>query len=195
MMLRLVTCGPLIAALLVPAAARTQQPDSAMMMEKWQQYMTPGPPHQQMAKEEGEWTWKSTFWPGPGAPAEESSGAMSARTIMGGRYLMQNWTGTAMQMPFEGQSLSGYDNAKGQYFDVWVDNFGTGVMTSWGTRDDATGTMSMSGSAVDPATGREQKMRSVTRHVDDDHFILEMYAPAPDGKEFKSMELHALRKE
>jgi hypothetical protein len=184
----------LLAAMVSPAISRAQEPDSAMMMQKWQEYMTPGPAHQAMAKEAGEWDWNSTFWMAPEAPPEKSSGTMSAQSIMGGRYLTEDWKGTSMNMPFEGHSLTGYDNAKKQYFNVWVDNFGTGVMTSWGTRDEASKTLTMNGSFIDPMTGKEQKVRSVTKHVDDDHMIFEMYGAGPDGKEFKTMELNAVRK-
>jgi hypothetical protein len=184
----------LLAATLSPAAASAQQPDSAMIMQKWQEYMTPGPAHQRLAQDAGEWTWTSTFWATPDAPPEKSSGTMSARTIMGGRYLVEDWKGTAMNMPFEGHSLSGYDNAKGQHFSTWIDNFGTGVMTSWGSYDEASRTMTMKGSFIDPVTGKEQSARSVMRRIDDGSFIFEMYGPGPDGKEYKSMELHGMRK-
>ncbi len=194
MSVRRITCALAVLAILSPAAARSQEPDSAMMMQKWQQYMTPGPAHQELAKHVGDWTWELTSWPTPGAPAQKSSGTMSARTIMGGRYLVEDWNGTAMEMPFEGQAITGYDNAKGKYFSTWVDNFGTGVMTSWGTRDDASRTMTMSGTFTDPMTGKDQTTRSVGREVDDDHFTFEMYGPGPDGKEFKTMEIHAMRK-
>jgi hypothetical protein len=43
-------------------------------------------------------------------------------------------------------------------------------------------------------SGQEKTSRSVMRHVDENHFILEMFGPGPDGKEFKTMELHAFRK-
>ena len=180
-------------ALLSPAAARSQQPDSAAIMKAWQAYMTPWSAHQALAKQAGNWTWELTSWPAPGAPAEKSSGTMSARTILGGRYLVEDWKGTAMEMPFEGQGVTGYDNAKKQYFSTWVDNFGTGVMTSWGTRDDASKTTTMKGSFTDPMTGKEQNVRSINREIDDNHFTFEMYGPGPDGKEYKTMEIKAER--
>lgn len=184
----------LFAAVSSPAALSSQQPDSAMAMQKWQEYMTPGTAHQVLAKQAGDWTWTSKFWPAPGAPPEESSGTMTSRMMLGGRYLVEDWKGTAMEMPFEGHAINGYDNSKQQHFSVWTDNFGTGVSTSWGTYDEANRTITMSGSFVDPVTGREQTSRSVSRHVDDDHVIMEMYGPGPDGKEYKSLEIQTTRK-
>ncbi|HEY7462732.1 MAG TPA: DUF1579 domain-containing protein [Gemmatimonadota bacterium] len=194
MKVRRILCALAALAVLTPVAARSQSPDSAAMMQKWQEYMTPGPAHQALAKQTGDWTWELTSWPAPGAPAQKSSGTMSARTIMGGRYLVEDWKGTAMEMPFEGQAVTGYDNAKKKYFSTWVDNFGTGIMTSWGTRDDAKRTMTMSGTFTDPMSGKDQTTRSVSREVDDNHFTFEMYGPGPDGKEYKTMEIQAERK-
>lgn len=194
MKVRRIMCALAALAVLAPAAARSQQPDSAAMMQKWQEYMTPGPAHQALARHAGDWAWELTSWPAPGAPAQKSSGTMSARTIMGGRYLVEDWKGTAMEMPFEGQAVTGYDNAKQKYFSTWVDNFGTGVMTSWGTRDDANRTMTMNGTFTDPMSGKDQTTRTVSREVDDNHFTFEMYGPGPDGKEFKTMEIQAERK-
>ena len=45
---------------------------------------------------------------------------------MGGRYLHGMFKGTAMGQPFEGASVSGYDNTKKKYFNVWVDSMSTG---------------------------------------------------------------------
>ena len=50
------------------------------------------------------------------------------------------------------------------------------------------------GTFVDPMSGEEKTSRSVMRHVDENHFILEMFGPGPDGKEYRTMELHAYRK-
>lgn len=190
-----VTCAvALLGWLLAPAAAHAQESDSAMAMQRWQAYMAPGPAHEQLAKHAGEWTWESTMWMAPDAPPQKSAGTMSGRMIMDGRYLVEDWNGVVNGMPFQGHGMTGYDNAKGQYFDTWVDNFGTGVMTSWGTLDEATHTTTMNGSAMDPIAGKEQPVRSVTKEVDDDNFVLEMYGAGPDGKEMKMMELHAKRK-
>jgi hypothetical protein len=191
---RFVLAAALVAATLMPAAALAQQPDSAAMMQAWEAYMTPGPEHQRLASLAGDWTWNSTFWMAPGGPGEKSEGTMTAQPIMDGRYVIEQWNGTVMGGPFEGRSLSGYDNAKKQHWSVWVDNMSTGAMTSWGGYDESGQTMTMSGQFVDPMSGQEKTSRSVMRHVDENHFILEMFGPGPDGKEFKTMELHAFRK-
>jgi hypothetical protein len=193
MMARLVLAAALLAATFVPAA-EAQSADSAAMMQAWQAYMTPGAEHQRLASMAGNWTWNSTFWMAPGAPGEKSEGTMTAQPIMDGRYLVEEWKGNVMGGPFEGRAVSGYDNAKKQHFSVWVDNMGTGMMTSWGGYDASGETMTMSGTFFDPMSGKEQTSRSVMRHVDDNHFIMEMFGPGPDGQEFKTMELHAFRK-
>jgi hypothetical protein len=194
MIARLLVAASLLVVTLVPGTVEAQEADSAAMMAQWQAYMTPGPPHARLASVAGDWTWNSTFWMAPGAPEEKSEGTMTAQAVMDGRYLIEQWKGTVMGGPFEGRALNGYDNAKKQHFSVWIDNMGTGVMTSWGGYDESGDTMTMKGSFIDPMTGKEQSSRSVMRHVDDDHFIMEMFGPGPDGKEYKTMELHAYRK-
>ncbi len=58
------------------------------MMEKWNEYMTPGEPHKRMAERVGTWNFTSKMWQQPGTPPEESSGTSTAKMSMGGRYLM-----------------------------------------------------------------------------------------------------------
>ena len=51
----------------------------------------------------------------------------------------------------------------------------------------------MTADMADPMTGSLVKTRSVTKVVDADHISFEMYAPGPDGKEAKMMEIVATR--
>jgi Protein of unknown function (DUF1579) len=45
--------------------------------------------------------------------------------ILGGRYQQSTTKGSFNNMPFEGISLLGYDNAKKVFMNSWVDNMGT----------------------------------------------------------------------
>lgn len=195
-------CAVLAAAVLAasgwPAAAqetasREMSANEQKMMEVWTQYMTPGEPHAGLAQKAGTWAWTSTWWMQPGAAPETSSGTSEAEMVLGGRYLTEEIEGTAMGMPFQGQSLTGYDNHLKEYFSVWVDNMGTGVMVQRGAYDPATKTMTMSGTYDDPMDGKKKTLRSVTTYVDENTTRMEMYGPGPDGKEFKNFELVSKR--
>ncbi len=178
-----------------PAFAQGDQEPSAEQMAAWMAYMTPGPAHQELAKSAGEWNHTMQMWMAPGTPATEMTATSEGEMLLGDRYLVEHFHGDMMGMPFEGHALTGFDNAKQQYFSAWIDNMGTGLMVGWGAADPATQTVTLTGTFVDPADGQEKPFRQVMRRVDDNHHIMEMYMPAPDGSgEFKSMEIHSLRK-
>jgi hypothetical protein len=177
-------------ALLLAAPAAAQDAEE---MAAWQEYMTPGEEHQQLAAGAGEWRQELTFWMAPGTPPQEATSTSSVEAILGGRYIAEEMTGTMMGMPFEGRGTFGYDNAKDQHFMTWVDNMGTGLMVGWGVLE-GENKVTYSGTFVDPATGEDKPFRTVVTEVDADHMIMEMYVPAPDGSgEFKNMEIHSYR--
>lgn len=180
------------------APARAQDgevpPIDEEMMQRWTAYMTPGAPHDYLADQTGTWRYEMTMWMDPSAPPVESSGTMTSSMMLGGRYQAQSFEGSFMGMPFEGYSITGYDNAEEEYFNVWVDNMGTGMLETRGTYDPAARTLELVGTYDDPMTGAEgMRMRTVTKTVDDGHLIHEMYMEGPDGEEVQTMELHAYR--
>jgi hypothetical protein len=192
-----------VLALLVVCAAPAAGQDTdqqasaqeAAMMQAWQAYMTPGEPHQRLAKSVGEWNHTIKMWMDPAAPPTESTGTSTGEMILDGRYLAEEYSGNMMGMPFKGHGLTGYDNAKKKYFNAWIDNMGTGLMTGWGDYDETGKKLTFTGEFVDPMTGENKPYRGVMTWVDDNHTIYQMYMPTPDGSgEFKSLEIHSLRK-
>jgi hypothetical protein len=100
-----------------------------------------------------------------------------------------------MGMPFTGMSITGYDNYKKKYVSAWIDNMGSGIMHMEGPWDEASKSMTLTGSMLDPATGKECKMREVFKIVDDNNQVMEMYGPDPKtGVEYKTMEIKFTRK-
>jgi len=163
-------------------------------MEAWMKYMTPGPEHQQMAAAAGEWNAAVKMWMGgPTAPATESTGTAKFRMIFGGRYQIQEFNGSMMGMPFEGMSLSGFDNALKEHFGTWVDSMGTGIMLAKGKADDK-GIVTCSGTMTDPR-GLAYEIREVFTHKDKDTMVFEMYIKGQEYKdEFRMMEITYTRK-
>jgi hypothetical protein len=181
------------ALLILGAPARAQDADEAAMMAAWQAYMTPGEAHQHLAGTAGEWRHEVTVWPAPGVEPMQSAATSTSEMVLGGRYLVETFTGDMMGMPFEGRGTYGYDNAKEQAFMSWIDNMGTGLMVGWGAPEG--NKITFAGTFVDPGDGMEKPFRSVVTSVSADHSIMEMYVPAPDGSgEFKNMEIHSYRK-
>lgn len=156
-------------------------------MQKWMAYMTPGPMHQQLALGAGTWNMKNTMWMAPGTEPMVSTGTSVNTMILGGRYLQGNVSASMMGMPFEGISLTGYDNASQKFMNTWVDNMGTGMMYATGTASADGKSVTLNGTMVDPLTGKMCNIREVMYFNADGSMTMEMYGPDANGNEFKTM--------
>lgn len=168
--------------------------DSATAQKNWQAYMTPGKEHKMMASWNGNWKTETSVWMAPGAPPTKGVGACVNSIILNGLYQQTNFSGNMMGMPFEGNGTMAFDNAKKMFISTWIDNMGSGIMKMEGTWNDATKSLSLSGTCIDPASGKECTMREVYKVIDDNTHMMEMYGPSPvDGKEMKTMEMKLTR--
>jgi hypothetical protein len=180
----------------VPGAAQTgseQQmpPEMAAMMAAWQAAATPGPQHQELAQAAGTWKMTVTFWM-PGATDPMTSVATATRRmILGGRYLEEKVSGDMMGMPFEGYSLTGYDNVKGKYWSIWMDSSSTGNMYSEGEKD-SSGAIVLQGSYADAVTKATTKVKSIQRREGNDKEKFEMWEDR-GGQTVKTMEITSVR--
>lgn len=172
------------------SAVYSQQGDQAEMMKKWQEYMTPTTAHQAFAKMTGNWNAAVTMY--MGGQETKSDGTGTYEMMLGGRYLKSTFKSTMMGMPFEGFGLDGYDNATKEYLSIWADNFGTGIMYLKGKMDDKTKTITYTGTEVDPMSGKDIPVKTVTKIIDDDHTVMEMYT-IDNGKEVKNMQIEYSR--
>jgi len=173
-------------------AAKKMDMDPAMM-EAMMKAGMPGPAHKMLDGMAGTWDTKVSSWMAPGSDPMVSTGTSENKWIMGGRYMEQRFKGDFMGMPFEGLGYTGYDNVKKQYFGTWIDSMSTGMMTSVGTGGSGN-TMTFKGTYADPMTGKDVMCEEKVTVIDNDHTVFEMWAPAPDGKMFKSMEIAYARK-
>ena len=171
-------------------ASFAQQDGQAETMKKWQEYMTPGTVHQSFAKMTGNWTAVITNY--MNGQEMKSDGTASYEMILGGRYLKSTFKSSVMGMPMEGFGVDGYDNATQEYLSAWMDNFGTGIMYLKGKMDEATKSVIYNGTSVDPITGKDIPVKTITKNIDDDHSTMEMYM-ITDGKEVKSMHVEYTR--
>jgi len=169
-------------------------PDSATMMKSWQAYMTPGEAHKMLAKSNGTWNASITMWDKPGGAAQTATGTMETSMVLGGRYQVSHIKSKMMGMDFEGMGSTAYDNDKKIMISTWMDNMGTGVMTMQGPWNEASNSATLTGKDYDPVAKKDLDFKEVYTVVDDNNQTLEMYKPAPDGKEFKCMEIKYARK-
>ena len=162
---------------------------SAEEMAAWQTAATPGPHHKRFAEMVGSWKAEVKMWMAPGAEPMVSETTAKCETLYDGRYCVEKIEGMMMGMPFQGMSISGYDNLKGKHTVVWIDNMGTGTIYSEGdcSEDCTVGTYRYV--YKDAMTGKDQKVKMVSRLVDKNKMILESYMIGEDGKEFRNMEI------
>lgn len=116
--------------------------------------------------------------------------------IFGGRYQSTTHKGNMMGMPFEGMSITGYDNATKKFVSTWVDSWSTGIMNMSGDWNAGTKTLTMTGTMPDICRpGKMCSLKEVITVVDDNTQKMEMYGPDnKTGKEFKMMEINMSRK-
>jgi uncharacterized protein DUF1579 len=182
-------------AALAADAPPQMTPQQQAMMEKMMKAATPGPQHAMLSKMAGEWTCTVKYQMDPSQPWQESQSTATITSLMDGRYIQEMDSGQMGGMPFNGMGLYGFDNVSGKYVSTWIDNMGTGIMTSVGTADAAGKVITWSGSMNDPVTGKPTKERMVTTVIDDDHHTFEMFAVPPGGKkEMKMMTIDYVRK-
>lgn len=162
---------------------------SAEEMAAWQKAATPGPHHAHLAKLVGKWNAAMTMWMAPGAEPVTAQLVAVCDTVYGGRYLVEEIQGMVMGMPFIGTSINGYDNLEQKHTMVWYDNMSTGIVYSRGECSDKCMVETHVYTQKDPMTGKDTKVKMVSRIIDDNKFTLESYMIGDDGKEFKTMEI------
>jgi len=160
------------------------------LMQAWMKYANPGKFHDYLEPFVGRWTQDVKWWMGPNTEPEISTGTCEYKWILGKRYLLQEVKSGADEKTFEGVGILGYDNFKKKYTGMWVDNMTTAIMTSLGTCDDSGKVFTMTGTHDDVFTGKpDQSFRAITRILNNDKLMDEMYMTGPDGKEFKTIEI------
>ena len=169
--------------------------DSATAMKLMMEYGTPGEWHKMLVQSKGTWAGEVTMWMAPDAPPSTSTMTMTNKMVMDGRYQVSEAKGNMMGMPFNGMGTTGYDNHKKVYVSTWIDNMGTGIMKMEGPWDEATKSMTLTGTMMNPATGKECEFKEVYKIIDENNQVMEMYGPdLKTGKQFKNMEIKLTRK-
>lgn len=176
---------------------REMMKDPAAMqaaMEKWEESMKPGPMHKSMEKFVGEWTTASKMFMDPGAPPMESAGSAKFHMAMSGRFLVQEFKGDMMGMPYEGMGYTGFDNNRKMFVSNWMDSTSTGIMSMKGSLDQTGKIMTQFGEMDEPMSGEMGKViRSQTTWVDDNTFKFTM-AEVMYGEPFVVMEITYTKK-
>jgi len=166
------------------------QPDMEKMMAEYLKLGAPGPQHEKIATLAGEWTATSKMWMGPDAQAMETPpGTHTGEMILGGRFLKFTEKGDMMGFPMEGLGIMGYDNFKGRYQMIWMDNTSSALYTAAGSADSTGNTITLAGKVDDPMKGEKNKdVRYLYKFKPDGTIVFEMWDTIGEGKFYKSME-------
>lgn len=167
--------------------------DMQAMMEVYKKLGALGAPHKLLASMAGGWNTKIKSWMEPDRPPMESTGTCEQKMVLGGRFLLQEFTGEMMGSPFTGIGIAGYDNHTQKYVSTWIDSMSTAILFFEGTGSADGKTITQETRYDDPIKG-PMKWRSVTRIVDDNTHVFEMYGSDKSGKEEKMMEITYIRK-
>ncbi len=156
-------------------SAEKKPPPSEMqqMMAEYEKLAQPGPEHKWLMDEAGNWTAAVKWWMEPGKPPMESQGGAEVRSVLGGRFVQEHFTGTMMGKPFEGFGLVGYDNLKKKFVMTWADSMGTGIVYAEGTGDQKQRTFT--GEELMPG-GKKRPFKWVIKY-EKNKFSMEMWAP------------------
>jgi hypothetical protein len=164
-----------------PAAPAASQPQGMPPLPK------PGPEHEILKVQEGTWDATVEMWEKAGTPPMTSKG-VETNTLLAGLWLVTDFKGDVMGMPFLGHGILGFDAVKKKYVSTWVDSMSIGPSLGEATYDPAT--KSLTGWMEGPdMSGKVTKMKEVSELKDPDTRVFTMYASGPDGKEFPGMRI------
>jgi hypothetical protein len=136
--------------------------------------------HKDFEKMAGHWDAVVDFTPmGMG----KSNGSATTRVILDGRFVQQQFKGTAMGRPFEGLLHIGYDTVRKQYVSTWMDSGSPFLYVSRGTMKD--GELTMTGKEPNPRGEGLVDSTTVTKWINDDQYTLTFYTTV-DGQKVRT---------
>jgi hypothetical protein len=91
---------------------------------------------------------------------------------LGGFWLIGEFQGEFMGMPFKGRSIDGYDQLKKKYVSLWVDSFSSFPMVSEGNF--AGKVLTLTGEAPN-MEGKIVKYRTTSEVKDKDTMVMQMF--------------------
>jgi hypothetical protein len=131
----------------------------------------PAPEHAQLKQRAG--TWSADMKMKMGAQEITDKGTLTY-TMLGDFWVIGDYEGHYMGMPFKGHEVSGWDPETKQYVSYWMDSGSAEVSVSHGTWDGATKTMTMSAKGKDMMTGKPVTWVKKTKEDGPDKMVMSM---------------------
>jgi|SRR6185369_1608293 len=186
--IRIVAAFVAVLAVSVSSLAFSGRPSPPQMRSA-----NPGPAHKQLAKLAGSYTTVTRFSAQPSAAPVDSNGTAKFTVILDGRFLLEEDAGIFMGQETKGLKVWGYDNATKQYISTWMYTGSTGFMSLAGDSKDDGKSVGFKASFNDDSGGK-QVFEAAIRWVDDNKFVVGLYAKNPDGSRGPTFETTYTRK-
>ena len=159
---------------------------AATTLSQAQQMPTPGPEHDVLKQDVGNWDATIEMLV-PGAPPAPSKGVETNAMACSGLCLATDFKGEVMGAPFEGHGLTTWDPARKLYIGSWSDSMTSGIATTEGTWDAAKKVLNSTMLTPD-GNGGTVKLRSTVEYSAGKR-VFTLYQPSPDGKDAPSMRI------
>lgn len=155
-------------------------------------------PHRRLARMAGEWEGIYRLWFEPDMLASESTQHGSLRPVLGGRFLLHEYTWDFDGRSYSGLALYGFHIDEGRWECAWVDSFhcGSSIMFSQADAGAGEGHFAVMGSYGDGQTppGPRWGWRTEIEQPGDDQLVITMTNITPDGTEAQAVEVRYARK-
>ena len=177
-------------ALAQPSFAQdsTTPPTANAAMQEMMKRMMPSEGHKILHRMTGKWRGTMRIWSStqPEAPPVESATESESKLVLGGRFVLEEATGSVMRMPMQRMSILGYDNITKEYTLTFYSNFETATNTASGTLDATGNVITLRGEFNEPQG--KTPFKNVIRFESDEVHVFESYHVMPDGNEVKLIE-------
>ena len=168
-----------------PDAAR----DTESLIETMVRHAMPAEQHRLLDRMVGRWKTAVKYRMTADAPVVESEGTCRRKWILGNRFVLSEFDGGDLALPFQAIAIYGYDRFEEKYTSAWVDSLSTAITTYLGTCEEPCDVINFIGRHGDPWTGTKRQSRGVTRFLSDDKHVLALYESGRDGREYKVLEI------
>ncbi len=137
----------------------------------------------QLASLAGRWQGITRTWFTPGELADESPWTATFRLVLGGRFLLYEYTGSLQNHTLEGVALIGYNQPRQAYEMAWADTFHMGSAIMFSSGGEKGRPFSVQGSYPDPSGGAPWGWRVALELEQVDQLVIRQYIITPQGEE------------
>jgi len=146
--------------------------------------------HALLARMAGRYEGISRTWFEPGEPIDTSPVKGTLRVVLGGRFLMHEYSGSMEGKPLEGIALIGYFLGDGHWQTAWVDSFhnGTRIMLSESAIGSDPQRPDVLGSYPAGDGSPDWGWRTTLEQPSADRLVITHFNITPQGEEVKAVE-------